>query len=306
MPMNLSTTQRLKALFPPRMRAWLSAPPPLPPDAPLIRRYLDGGRVPWSPGYREYRMRYVARVLRDEALLEGFRQERGLPPGYGDRLDERVVEFPWVLSRSAGWGRRILDAGSTLNHPALLELRVLAERHVVVCDLAHHWVAARAGVSYVTGDLRRLMVREGAIDVVACISTLEHIGLDNSMYTSNPRYRENRREDYRIALGEFRRVLAPGGRLLLTVPFGRAANLGWMQVFDERGIADLVTTFGGDPVAMAYFQLGPAGWFRSTARACADAEYFDVHARSSFDPDFAAAARAVACLELRRSVSSVA
>ena len=34
---------------------------------------------------------------------------------------------------------RVLDAGPTLNYPELLEHPVLADRDVIICDLAHGW-----------------------------------------------------------------------------------------------------------------------------------------------------------------------
>src|SRR5688572_16844446 len=64
----------------------------------LIQTYLENGRIPWSPGYIEHRTECLARTLEDKVLLQRFRESDQLPSGYGYRMDERVVEYPWVLS----------------------------------------------------------------------------------------------------------------------------------------------------------------------------------------------------------------
>jgi SAM-dependent methyltransferase len=266
----------------------------------LIQQYVDGGRVPWSTGYGEYRIGYVNELLRDGSLLGRIREGGELPPGHGFRLDERAVEYPWLFSRSIGWGSRVLDAGSTLNYPELLEHPVLADRDVIICDLAHGWRGRRRHLWYVTGDLRRLGLVAERLDVVVCISTLEHIGLDNTAYTANSRYKERSIRDYRVAIDEFRRVLRSGGRLLITVPFGDPTNFGWMQQFDEAGVNDIVAAFGGELLDLSFFKYEPAGWTRSSAAACAGCEYFDVRSTPVVAADYAAAARAVACLDLRK------
>jgi hypothetical protein len=177
----------------------------------------------------------------------------------------------------------------------------LSGRQIIVYNLVHDWKARRTNVSYVVGDLRRACVKTESIDVVVCISTLEHIGLGHSRFQEDSRYREYRPQDYATVLHEFRRILTPGGRLLVTVPFGSPTNAGWLQQFDRYGIDEIINTFAGDVRDVAYFKYEPAGWIRFTAQDCADCEYFDINAGNGFDADYAAAARAVACLELCKS-----
>jgi SAM-dependent methyltransferase len=257
--------------------------------------------VPWSPGYSEYKRRHIAQLLLDDDVLRTFRTSAVLPPRHGERLDERVVEYPWLFSRSDDWGARMVDAGSTLNYPDLLAHPRLRDRALVVYNLQQGWRATERRVAYVTGDLRSLAIRDGLVDLVVCISTLEHIGLDaTQLYTRDLRFREDRPEDFRLALREFRRILRPGGRLMVTVPFGRAANLGWLQQFDRAGVDEIVRAFEGEVVDASFFKYEPDGWCRATPDACAACEYFDIHAGPGGAPDYAAAARAVACLDLRR------
>jgi SAM-dependent methyltransferase len=235
-------------------------------------------------------------VLTDAHLLTRFRAGLPLPEGFGRRLDERVVEYPWVLSRSEHWGHRVVDAGSTLNYPELLGHTALAGRRITILNLAHDWTGAPENARYVTGDLRHAPLRSECADVVVCISTLEHIGLDNTLYVTG--LREERFDDFRIVLGEFRRILRPGGRFLVTVPYGEPVRLRWLQQFDQARVQAIVGEFGGIVADEAYFKYEPDGWVRSTAPACAGSTYFDVHTRNGFDADGAAAARAVACLDL--------
>jgi len=289
-----------------RLAAWLAGRTGHPADPAeererLIRGYVEGGRVAWSAGYKPYRADLLRRVVRDEAVLKMFRRGDPLPPGFGRGIDERVVEYPWVLSRLEAGAGALFDAGSTLNFPYLLDLPVLAHKAIVIQTLAPEHIEARPNVSYLFGDLRDLILRDDLFGTIVCISTLEHIGLDNTrLYTADERFREASAGDYRRALNELRRVLAPGGRLLLTVPFGRAESLGWMQQFDAAGVASIVKAFGAQPVAVTYFRYVDDGWLRSDAAACADAGYFDVHTAAAPAPDGAAAARAVACLEFRK------
>jgi SAM-dependent methyltransferase len=266
-----------------------------------IERYLAGGRVPWSDGYTDFRRRAISAAIADDDLMARFAGGQSLPPEFGARLDERIVEYPWVLSRLPDGPARLLDAGATLNHVPILRHPRLSEKRLLFVGLAPTHVEVRETISYLYDDLRELMIRDGVFDVVTCVSTLEHIGLDNTqLYVDDARYAEHDVQGYLPALANFRRVLKPGGRLIVTVPYGQAEDHGWLQQFDHPGIQRIVDAFQGAVACEAYYLYTSEGWQVATAESAADARYYDIHADPTPQPDGAGAARAVCCLELMR------
>lgn len=245
-------------------------------------------------GYMSHRRRVVARVLDRGA----FPHE--LPAGYGVRLDERVVEYPWLLGKLGAESAVVLDAGSTLNFEFVLRQPQMANKRLFVSTLAPELRAyPHRGVGYVFEDFRRSCFRDEYFDVVVCASTLEHVGLDNTLlYTADAGKREHAVSDYLTAVAEFRRMLRPGGRLLITVPYGVHEVHGWYQVFDAAMVQSIVDAFGAAVDEREFFRYGADGWRRSDAVACADADTFDVHRGMSYTEDYLASARAVCCLSL--------
>ena len=263
--------------------------------APLIWR--AGGRRPWSRGYREYKRDYIKQVLAGAA----FQADR-IPAGYGQRLDERVIEYPWFFSRLPAGAGRLLDAGSVLNHDFLLAHPLLAQKDLFISTLAPEpacfW---QRSISYVFEDLRNTVYRDACFDWVVSLSTVEHIGMDNTMlYTTDETKRESDRHAYATAVAEFARVLRPGGTLYLSVPFGQARDHGWFQIFDAEMVDRLIDSFHPSKLTETHFRYLPEGWVISTREASRDATYFDIHTSSTFDPDYAAGSRAVVCLEMVR------
>ena len=106
-----------------------------------------------------------------------------LPDGYGVDLDERIIEYPWLLSHLPSGPGLLLDAGSALNFRFLLDLPALAAKTVHICTLAPErqsfW---ELGISYTFQDLRRTCYRDAFFDHVVSLSTVEHIGLDNGRF----------------------------------------------------------------------------------------------------------------------------
>ena len=170
------------------------------------------------------------------------------------RMTERVVEIPWVLSRYRG-ERRVLDVGSANAVSLYLDhLRRLGIPELQGVDLS---AKAVKGIHMTQADVRKMPFEDGFFDLILCVSTLEHIGLDNSGYGLSASTEQT--GDVR-ALREMRRVLRPGGRLLLTVPFGRAGDYGWFRQYDIQRWHELTGAANLRAAEIAYYAYTPEGW----------------------------------------------
>jgi SAM-dependent methyltransferase len=267
--------------------------------------YLKGDRRPFSKGYSQARTAFIDGVLQDASLVDRFKRGHPLENGYGHGFDERVIEYPWLLSRIDSIDTRVLDAGSILNKIEILSSPILLDKrlHIVTLAPEGYFYQDRA-ISYVFEDIRALPYQDHWFDLVVCISTLEHIGMDTDIYTRRDASVESHEGNFTTAVHEMKRVLRPGGRLLVTVPYGAYEDLGWLQQFDAGMVHELSRAFGGDYEHIDYYQYGGSyGWQLSNAEACVDCRYADRavgHQHVDEGPDFPAAASAVACIEARK------
>jgi len=272
--------------------------------------YVANGRRPWTFGYLEYKQQYIESTLDDPAQMARFAEGTSLPDGYGVGLDERCIEYPWLLSQLDAAPRRLLDAGSTLNHEFVLRQPRLRDSTIHILTLAPEetclWTLP---ASYIFSDLREMPMREDYYDAVCCISTLEHVGFDNSFYANDRPPEEERPFDFRLVMREMRRVLAPGGDLFLTVPFGQYRNGGWYQQFDSALLQDAIDAFGPCRVVVKrFYRYQRSGWQiaeEENVRDCQFVAWNDPRPAVVKPPrddsptsDLAAAARAVACVRL--------
>jgi len=265
----------------------------------MIMKYMVSNRRPWTMGYGEYKERAIHNILNSHGLLNSFLHNKPLPAKYGFRIDERIVEYPWLFSRLGVKKNMLLDAGSALNHKNILSLPALKSRSIVIYNLSAENIFKNTNISYVYGDLRNTILKDDIFDEIACISTLEHIGMDNTfIYSKDERFNESRSDDYKTAIKEFKRLLKPGGKLFITVPYGCYENHGWLQQFDCNMIKEVLQSFNSSASVVVYYKYSSDGWQISDSEECADCSYFNIHNRPDYEPDYVAAARSVACIEM--------
>ncbi|PYX33224.1 MAG: hypothetical protein DMG77_00985 [Acidobacteria bacterium] len=257
------------------------------------RIFVKHGRRPYARGYGSYRQ-----VQLQEHLYKRL-PDGELPEGWGLWLDERVVEYPWFLSRLPPAPGKLLDAGSVLNYDYVLCHERLNNKTISICTLAPESENyCHRGISYVYGDLRESCFRNDYFDWIVSISTLEHVGMNNTLfYTTDSSKNECDPESHLQALLELRRILKAGGLLYLTLPFGSAQIRGWLQTFDSDMVQKVIEVFRPASSREVYFRYTSSGWQISSPEECRDARYFDPSLGKVMRTDFAAA-EAVVCLEL--------
>ncbi|HEU4719532.1 MAG TPA: methyltransferase domain-containing protein, partial [Bacteroidia bacterium] len=213
-----------------------------------ISQYIAGGRIPWSTGYYEYKWDFISHSLDDKTLLGVFQKHEPLPAGYGSGLDDRAVEYPWIFSRIRSGKSYFLDAGSTFNFPAIVNLPVVREKDLTILTFfPEPYAFNKQRVSYVYADLREMPLRDNWFDEIVCQSTLEHVGMDNSMYgykDAPPDIGKGKDFSYLKVIHELVRVLKPGGQLLMTFPFGKFEFHGFFQQFDNEMLDSMLDEFG--------------------------------------------------------------
>ena len=163
----------------------------------------------------------------------------------------------WMFERLRRWiGRSVLEIGSGIGN---LSAFLVDRERLVLTDTRDEYLsrlrqrfAGRSNVSvarlYLPDDDRAVAGQR--FDTVICLNVLEHVDDDIS------------------ALHAIRRLLGPGGRLVLLVPALQALYgtidraLGHHRRYNRAGLADLLRATGFTLAHIEYFNLaGIPGWW---------------------------------------------
>ena len=156
-----------------------------------------------------------------------------LPP------DGRVAEYGYVASRlSRMTPGRALDIGCTARFNYLPATLCFSGWDVDGIDL-RGWKFTHSHFKLIRGDIRRSGILDNFYDCVYALSTIEHIGLNS--------YYGNKINDFNgdiKAAREVWRILKPGGRFLITMPYARKFwERGGARRYDDERVGLLTKGF---------------------------------------------------------------
>lgn len=216
--------------------------------------------------------RYLPAYLQDPGLRRQWRLEDALerslrlgsvlPPPTGAATlgsTERVIEVPWVLSRlGVIESSEVLDTGSAFAPHTYRRLlrRIGGTCRLHLADIADCDIP---GATAHRADIRALPFENDRFDAVICISTLEHIGMDNHQYgiEDGPGHTNGDLE----ALRELGRVARTDGSIYVTVPAGIDADHDSFRQYSPATWHVLVEEAGLVHRELEFFAHDPAtGW----------------------------------------------
>lgn len=247
-----------------------------------------------TPFYEARLLSEISTVIRRN--LTYFDTDKNLPQGYGVGLSERCVEIPWFFSHLEKKVGLHLDAGSSLNFEAILQLDPLKRKKIFVVnfnpEMNSYW---ENSISYLFWDLRKRFFDDNIFDTISCISVLEHVGMDTSGWTHKAWSKEHKRHDYQIVVKDFHRMLKPGGSCYITVPYGGFKDHGWLQVFNKSMVNHIINAFQPTFYTITYFMYTKDGWMFSKEQDCAKCTY-----SKSYLPNYTVGAECVACIHMTK------
>ena len=138
-------------------------------------------------------------------------------------------------------GDRFLDVGCVKNTAYCLRQLCRRYGNIHFLNLVSEPLALHGRISFQCQDIRDCNLPRQSFDAVTCLSTIEHVGGDNSYNVSPNRTAElaapsPTRACWQPAFVSLLSLLKPGGLLILSTPFGMGA---WKNGSYELGRTDL-------------------------------------------------------------------
>jgi len=268
--------------------------------------FFKNGQVPWSEGYATHKETSISQSISDVTILDEFSKKK-VPINYGYRLDERIVEYPWIFANLKKEKTIFLDAGSTFNFDYLLNNELIENKDKYIHTFyPENKSYNHKRISYVYGDLRDSPFRNNFFEEIVCQSTIEHIDMDNSMYgydlKSTLEVVTNKSYEYLKVIEELLRVLKINGQLLLTFPFGKFENHGFFQQFDDEMLQRIFDLFEGKGnIETDYFKYEKEGWRFAEKNELSQVESYNPHTGKGKSDDGAAHCRSIACIKFLKN-----
>lgn len=208
---------------------------------------------------------------------------------FGIDDSERCIEIPWAISCYNG-EERILDVGYANAEDRYLEqLLSLNIKELHGIDIIEKNVE---GIISHKSDIRNTNFPDQFFDMIYCISAIEHIGRDNSAYKKD--FCEYSKDGDIEALSEICRITKDGGKIVITVPFGKYHNYGWFIHYDEERWNKLIKSVNCNTIREDFYKYDN-GW-----HSCEEHELKEILYKDNNAP----AAAGLVCIMLKKVANS--
>ena len=146
---------------------------------------------------------------------------------------ERIIEYPFIHENAPFNSNRkgkVLDVGSGRS---LLPFELASKGYQVWSidfrSKYHRYIRDYNNFTFVEGDIRKTSFPDAFFDIVIGVSSIEHVGLVGENVSL---------EGDKAAVQEIFRIMKPGGKLLITVPFGKESGVFTVGRFNSFRVYD--------------------------------------------------------------------
>jgi SAM-dependent methyltransferase len=226
--------------------------------------------------YKRCNAKILREVGRALELNRGSDGSIRLPVQYGQNLPERVIEifFAQLYYKP---GMKVLDVGCSNAMESHLKMvrNLETPRNIVGIDISVPSERTRRCYDrFLHESIVSSRIEAGSFDLIWCISALEHFGMDNSSYTDQFTLSEDMDVQ---AVKEMVRILARGGRLLVTVPYGKYENHTSFRNYDGDHLRNLLAPMDAlADIQTSFFRhTHGTGWHVTTPEELVHIGYYD-------------------------------
>lgn len=150
-------------------------------------------------------------------------------------FNERLIERPFTFQNlPVDKKAKILDIGCS---DSIMPLEMASLGYEVIGNDVKKYNFRYPNFKFLQGDILDINIEDSSLDMVTCISTLEHLGLGGD-YSK----KINERKDF-LCINKIFNILKKKGRLVLTVPFGYKRVLSTERVYDLEELNKLTSKF---------------------------------------------------------------
>lgn len=173
----------------------------------------------------------VEQAEADHARFYDDRYERGYMRDFADLYEAcRVVTIKDTLRQLPTAPARVLDCGCGEGRYLGVVREHFAQARLVGCDVSRvaldHARRLHPDAEYVSMDDERVPLADASFELVLSVEVLEHVA------------------DVEAAARELARLLAPGGRLVMTTPCANPGSLEWLLNRRRGGLQQTADGYG--------------------------------------------------------------